>query len=119
MNPTLVPERTVEQRMAALANGNHIRTQRSLLKRRIKAGDSPLRVIKTPPNWVRSMKVRDLLLAIPKLGHVKVDRLLKRCQVSSSKTLGGLSERQRRALILSLKTASSPVSRNGSGGGSR
>jgi hypothetical protein len=43
-----------------------------------------------------------MLLAVPKVGRVKATKILHGCRVSSSKTLGGLSERQRAELVVRL-----------------
>jgi hypothetical protein len=51
---------------------------------------------------VQTAKVADLLLAVPKHGPVKVDKLLSRCRIAPAKTVGGLSQRQREALAALL-----------------
>jgi hypothetical protein len=43
--------------------------------------------------------VADLLLALPMYGPVKVNKLLSRCRIAPAKTIGGLSPRQRAALL--------------------
>ena len=43
------------------------------------------------------------LLAVPKYGRVKVNRILTHCRISPSKTIGGLSERQRNELVSYLR----------------
>jgi hypothetical protein len=45
----------------------------------------------------------DVLMAAPKYGRVKAARIMERCRVSPSKTVGGLSDRQRRELISALE----------------
>ena len=40
-----------------------------------------------------------MLMAVPKFGRVKAARLLNQCRISQSKTVGGLSERQRTELV--------------------
>ena len=40
-----------------------------------------------------------MLMAVPKFGRVKAPRLLNQCRISQSKTVGGLSDRQRQELI--------------------
>ena len=45
-----------------------------------------------------------MLLAVPKYGHVKVNKILAQCRISPSKTIGGLSQRQRAELIGHLVT---------------
>ena len=44
-------------------------------------------------------KVFDMLMAVPKFGRVKAARLLNQCRISQSKTVGGLSDRQRHELL--------------------
>jgi hypothetical protein len=46
-----------------------------------------------------SARVRDLLLALPWIGPVKAGRMLAQCGIAHSKTLGGLTDRQRAELI--------------------
>ena len=101
----VAPSRTVEQRMAALEHGNRIRLYRAQVKRDLKAGRrSVLDELAAVDDRLASMKVFDLLLAVPKLGRVKVSRLLARNGISPSKTVGGLSERQRRVLVMALSS---------------
>ncbi|MFP5378921.1 MAG: hypothetical protein ACLGHP_04105 [Vicinamibacteria bacterium] len=51
---------------------------------------------------MQTAKVADLLLAVPKYGPVKVNKLLGRCQIAPTKTIGGLSRRQREQLVALL-----------------
>ena len=77
-----------------------VRTKRAVLKKDMKARRVTARsVLLEPPEYVETMKVVDLLLAVPKVGRVKVNKVLRRLGVSPSKTVGGLSERQRQALV--------------------
>jgi len=48
---------------------------------------------------VLTAKVYDMLLAVPRLGRVRASKLLAQCRISQSKTIGGLSERQRGELV--------------------
>jgi hypothetical protein len=59
-------------------------------------------VLSDPPAFVQTAKVADLLLALPKYGPVKVNKLLSRCRIAPSKTIGGLSARQRNELAALL-----------------
>ena len=98
------PGRTVEQRMTALQRANEIRTKRAELKRELKAGRVRVRsVIQEPPEYADSMRVFDVILAAPKYGRVKVNKILQSVRVSPSKTLGGLSARQRAELVSMLR----------------
>jgi len=103
--PTIAaPERSRVQRMDALGEANRIRTKRAELKRDMKAGRVRARdVLLDPPEWADTMKVVNLLLAAPKLGRVKATAILRRADVSPSKTLSGLSTRQRAALAATLR----------------
>lgn len=90
--------------MRALEMANEIRTQRAQLKRDLKAGKVKIDVLLLgPPEWLDSAKVFDVILAVPKYGRVKVNRILNQCRISPSKTIGGLSERQRAELVTLLR----------------
>jgi hypothetical protein len=67
------PERSLDQRMEALKRANDIRSKRAQLKRDLKAN------------------------------KVKTNRILNQCRISPSKTIGGLSERQRAELVAQLR----------------
>ena len=108
---TAAPERSLVQRMEALERANEIRTKRATLKRDLKAGRVSIHVLLLePPEYVETMKVFDLLLATPKYGRVKVNKVLQLCRISPSKTIGGgmgqhggLSDRQRAELVSMLR----------------
>jgi hypothetical protein len=94
------PERSLVQRMEALQRANDIRTRRAQLKRDLKAGRQPIHeLLLDPPEYLETAKVFDLMLAVPKYGRVKVNKILSTCRISPSKTIGGLSERQRTELV--------------------
>jgi hypothetical protein len=98
------PERSLHQRMDALARANEIRTLRAELKRDLKAGRRSIHsLLLDPPEFVETAKVCDMLLAVPKYGRVKVNKILVHCRISPSKTIGGLSERQRTELVSLLR----------------
>ncbi len=98
------PERSLVQRMDALQRANEIRTRRATLKRDLKAGRTSIHdLLKDPPEYLETAKVFDMLLAVPKYGRVKVNKILVTCRISPSKTIGGLSERQRNELVSMLR----------------
>jgi hypothetical protein len=98
------PERSFAQQMDALRKANEIRSARAVLKRDLKAGRVQIHgVLLEPPEYLQNAKVSELLLSVPKYGRVKVNRLLTVCRISPSKTLGGLSERQRHELVTNLR----------------
>ena len=102
--PTSVPTRSHDQRMRALEAANEIRTRRAQLKRDLKAGRVQIEgLLLDPPEYLETAKVFDMMLAVPKYGRVKVNRILNQCRVSPSKTIGGLSVRQRSELVALLR----------------
>jgi hypothetical protein len=98
------PERSLTQRLDALERANIVRTRRAQLKRDLKSGRSSIHTLLTePPEYIETAKVFDMLLAVPKYGRVKVNKVLTQCRISPSKTIGGLSERQRDELVKLLR----------------
>lgn len=94
------PQRSLDQRMDALRRANEIRSLRAQLKKDLKSGALSVdAVIESPPDYVLTAKVFDMIVAAPKYGKVKATRLLNQCRISQGKTLGGLSERQRGELV--------------------
>jgi hypothetical protein len=90
--------------MEALKRANEIRTARAQLKRDLKAGRRSIHdLLLAPPEYVETAKVFDMLLAVPKYGRVKVNKVLQVCRISPSKTIGGLSQRQRAELVSMLR----------------
>jgi hypothetical protein len=86
--------------MEALRRANDIRVKRAQLKKDLKSGDTSIEeILRDPPQFVSTAKVFDMLMAVPKFGRVKAARLLQTCRISQSKTVGGLSDRQRQELI--------------------
>ena len=72
------PERSLVQRMEALQRANQIRTRRAPAQARSQGG--PRRrihdLLLEPPEYVETAKVFDMLLAVPKYGRVKVNKVL-------------------------------------------
>jgi hypothetical protein len=94
------PVRSLDQRMEALKRANDIRVRRARLKKDLKDGRVSIeQILSNPPEYVSTAKVFDMLMAVPKFGRVKAGRFLNTCRISQSKTVGGLSDRQRTELI--------------------
>lgn len=109
MLETATPPRSAGQQMDALALANRIRTTRACFKRSLKetadARAQAARAVDRPAPQLATMKVYELLKAVPRIGESKAQRIMFRHQVSPAKTLGGLSDRQRRALVAELEPA--------------
>ena len=94
------PVRSLNQRMEALKRANDIRVKRAQLKKELKSGDVSFeQIVRVPSEFVETAKVFDMLMAVPKFGRVKSARLLSELRISQSKTMGGLSDRQRLELV--------------------
>jgi hypothetical protein len=100
----LTPERSVAQRREALEHANAIRVYRAGLKRdvfaaRVDADDLLTRQLPS----LETMKVIELIMAVPAMGRVKATKVFQRLGISYSKTIGGLSARQRTQLCAVLR----------------
>lgn len=97
--PVVAPSRSHDQRIRALRRANEIRVARAQLKRDLRAHrQTVVALILNPPEYIETMKAIDLLMAAPKIGRQKASRILNRCRISQSKTVGRLSTRQRNEL---------------------
>jgi len=86
--------------MRALRHANEIRTERARLKRELASGRGRIdAIIAQPPEFAKTAKVYDLLLALPRVGPARAARSLTHCRIAPSKTVAGLTERQRHELI--------------------
>ena len=100
-----VPGRSREQRLRALEQANEVRTARAALKKELAAGKVELvQILADPPPCLRTARVRDILLVLPKIGSVRAARILAHCGIAHSKTLAGLTERQRGELTNFFRT---------------
>ena len=87
------------QYMRALERANEVRLARAELKRRVGAGDLPAaQVILTAPWEASSMAVADLLMSQRRWGRTRARRFLAGIPMSETKTIGSMTDRQRRRL---------------------
>jgi hypothetical protein len=92
--------RRSEQHPAFLAKANEVRVARARLKRELSANKVDLAsILRAPPACVQTATLSELLRAVPGLGPVRTRRPLTRCRISETKTLAGLSDRQRGELV--------------------
>lgn len=104
--PAAPPERSLAQRRTALVRANEVREARAEWKRAPRTGTPrlpPTSLIRDPGDDFATMTVFDLLLALPKVGRVKADKWLREVRISQTKTLGGMSDRQRDELATKLE----------------
>jgi hypothetical protein len=89
--------------MRALERANEVRLARAELKRRVASGEvSVAEVIMQCPWEAESMAVADLLMSQRRWGQTRCRKFLAQIQMSEKKTLGSMTERQRRTLAAML-----------------
>ena len=94
--PTTAP---VPQCMRALERANEIRLARAELKRRVVIGKVQVSaVILDCPPEAQTMEIADLLTSQLKWGQTRCRKFLGRIPMSEKKTIGSLTDRQRRLL---------------------
>src|SRR5580693_530573 len=109
MNATATVAPTGPQHMRALARANKVRLARAELKRRIAGGEIGVAdVILECPWEADSMAVADLLMSQRRWGHTRCRKFLAQIPMSEQKTVGSMTERQRRTLAAIL-TDSNPM----------
>jgi hypothetical protein len=92
--------------MRALARANQVRLARAELKRGVAFGKVDVaEVILHCPWEVHSMAVADLLSSQRRWGQTRCRKLLARIPMSEKKTVGSMTDRQRRALAAMLSSA--------------
>jgi hypothetical protein len=97
------------QHLRALQRANAVRLARAELKRRVADGEvSAAEVILAAPWEADSMAVSDLLTSQRRWGNTRCRKFLQCIPMSETKTIGSMTERQRRALATLLE-AGEPV----------
>jgi hypothetical protein len=98
--PTMSPG---PQHLQALRRANRVRLARAELKRRIAEGEvTAAEVILTAPWEAASMAIGDVLMSQRRWGGTRCRKFLAIFRISETKTIGSLTERQRRALAAQL-----------------
>lgn len=91
------------QRLKALERANEIRLARAELKRRIASGYvSVAEIILDPPCEASSWAIGELLISQRRWGATRCRKFLVRNQISETKQLRALTQRQRRLLADAL-----------------
>jgi hypothetical protein len=100
------------QYMRALHRANQVRLARAELKRRVSLGEiSAAEVILASPWEAESMSVSDLLMSQRRWGHTRCRKFLQEIPMSENKTIGSMTDRQRRALAQMLPALGTRASR--------
>jgi hypothetical protein len=94
------------QYMRALERANEVRLARAELKRKVAAGAvNAAEVVLECPWEAASMAVSDLLTSQRRWGHTRCRKLLAQVPLTERKTIGSMTERQRRTLAALLSGA--------------
>lgn len=93
---------TEEERSAAREKAKHARTVRASVKESLKKRETTISDVLNRSDQdeaISRLKVTDLLMALPSIGEVRAEAILKELNIASSRRLRGLGIHQRRALI--------------------
>jgi len=106
MNATATIAPAGPQHMRALQRANAVRIARAQLKRRVTLGEIDVaEVILYCPWEVDSMAVAELLMSQRRWGLTRCRRFLAQLPMSEQKTVGSMTDRQRRVLAAMLSSA--------------
>jgi hypothetical protein len=96
-----LPQLTEEQRRAALAKAAEARKKRAEVKAQLKAGSLGLSECLTnseSDTILGKMKVSAMLEALPGVGKVRAQKVMEELNISTSRRLRGLGDKQKQAL---------------------
>ncbi len=99
--PTLSQEQRVEASRLAVAN----RRRRAEVKRLVKSGELSLEELfslASREECVAQMRAYDLISALPAIGEVKAERIMKSASIAKTRRIRGLGPKQRAELFRAL-----------------
>lgn len=98
------PDHTRLARAEGLDYARHIRSERQQLKRELRAGRVDIsRLLADPPDCVETWMLFDMMLEMPRLQRVELNKVLHLCRVPAAKTVGGLTFEQRMRVVEMLR----------------
>ena len=102
MEATATPR--APQHMRALQQANRVRLARAELKRQVTDGETSVADVVLGCPWeADSMAISDLLMSQHRWGRTRCRRFLASIPMSETKTVGSMTERQRRCLAARLR----------------
>ena len=106
MNATATIAAPGPQHMRALERANKVRLARAELKRGVAIGEIDVAEVILECRWeAQSMAVGDLLMSQRRWGQTRCRKFLAQIPMSEKKTIGSLTDRQRRTLAAMLISA--------------
>ena len=98
------------QHLRALARANKVRLARAELKRSVHQGETTAaEVILDAPWETETMAIGELLMSQRSWGQTRCRKLLQGIPMSESKTLGAMTDRQRKAVAAALARQAADV----------
>ena len=92
------------QHMRALSQANRVRLARAELKRQIAEGSRTVADVVLDCPWeAASMSIADLLMSQHRWGRTRCRRFLMQLPMNETKTIGSMTDRQRRCLAGRLR----------------
>ena len=92
------------QHMQALAQANKVRLARAELKRQVADGELSVADIVLDCPWeAESMNIADLLMSQHRWGRTRCRRFLTQIPMNETKTIGSMTDRQRKCLAGRLR----------------
>ncbi|MDQ6810984.1 MAG: hypothetical protein M3Z95_03675 [Actinomycetota bacterium] len=99
------PQNARPQHLRALERANEVRLARAVIKRRVAFGELDVaEVIVHCPSAAHSMPLADLLMSQRRWGRTRCNRFLAELPMSENKTVGSMTDRQRRVLAATLSS---------------
>lgn len=106
MNATATVAPAGPQYMRALERANQVRLARADLKRRVARGEVAVAEVLLDCPWeAESMAVADLLMSQRRWGQTRCRKFLAQIPMSEKKSVGSMTDRQRRTLATMLSSA--------------
>ncbi len=99
--PSLTQQQRVEASRLAVAN----RRRRAEIKRLVKTGQLSLEELfelAAREECIAQMRAYDLISALPAIGEVKAERIMKAAQIAKTRRIRGLGPKQRAELFRAL-----------------
>ncbi len=92
------------QPVRALERANRVRSARALVKRRIASGDLTAAQVVLNHRWeIERMPIAEVLISQRQWGSGRCHKFLLGLTMDESKTIGSMTERQRRAVAAQLR----------------
>jgi DNA replication initiation complex subunit (GINS family) len=94
----------VTQPLEALKLANDVRKKRALLKLDIKRDPKKvLDLLKDPPDFLYTMKIETLLMAMPRFGKSRVTKIMRAARMASKAQVGDLTAQRRDELSFVIR----------------